>query len=661
MVAETIRVDKVDQRYIARCTFHQREIPKQAGFRWDPADKVWWTNKPEVAARLASPEKQEELVRESEEKFKIRTQAIEASRAANVVDIHIPAPKGLEYLPYQKAGIARALTLPAVLFADEMGLGKTIQAIGVINTDETLKRVLVICPASLKLNWRNEMRRWLIKPKDLIVGHSQECPTEWAGGPNGIVLIINYDICHKHSVSLKAAKWDLVILDEAHYLKNPNAKRTIAVVGAAEKRGSNPEPAIPGIMARRRAALTGTPIPNEPIEAFPILHYLDPVEFKTPGGFKRKYCNGWTPQEVARRLRNLQDQLRATVMIRRLKADVLTELPAKRRAVIEVSDAGLESAVKIELDAWDQQQERLLALRAAVELAKASANPWDYKVAVDALKEAAAVAFTEISRIRHETAVATAPFVIDHVKSLIDQGEKLIVFAHHRDVLEKISKAFADVSVLVYGGMPIEQRQAAVERFQGDPACMVFVGGILAAGVGLTLTAAAHVVFAELDWVPGNVTQAEDRAHRIGQKEMVIVEHFVLEGSLAARMAHILVDKQEVIDRALDKVEASDEVPLPIAERERAASDGLTRAAIEKVAESLTWTQIEAIHQGLKLLAAMDGDRARTLNGMGFSKIDVAIGHSLAECNKLTPRQAALGQKLCNKYRRQLPEEMVSW
>jgi hypothetical protein len=201
-------------------------------------------------------------------------------------------------------------------------------------------------------------------------------------------------------------------------------------------------------------------------------------------------------------------------------------------------------------------------------------------------------------------------------------------------------------------------RDAAVTRFQTDPACMLFVGGIHAAGVGLTLTASAHVVFAELDWVPGNVTQAEDRTHRIGQTNAVLVQHLVLEGSLDARMVHILVDKQRVIDEALDKIHQAEPV-VPARDRKPAATESATRKSLDAEAERMTPERIAAIHQGLQILAGMC-DGAHELDGAGFSRLDVLIGHSLAEAGSLTPRQAALGAKLVNKYRRQLPADLLA-
>jgi hypothetical protein len=158
-----------------------------------------------------------------------------------------------------------------------------------------------------------------------------------------------------------------------------------------------------------------------------------------------------------------------------------------------------------------------------------------------------------------------------------------------------------------------------------------------------------------LDWVPGNVTQAEDRAHRIGQVNSVLVQHLVLAGSLDAKMARTLVEKQEVIGAALDDETAK--IPAtPI--KEKAASEGISPEKLEKESEAMTPERIAAIHRGIQMIAGMC-DGARELDGAGYSKLDAGIGHSLAHAATLSPRQAALGHKLVNRYRRQLPEGLV--
>jgi SWI/SNF-related matrix-associated actin-dependent regulator 1 of chromatin subfamily A len=653
-----MKVEHKGSRYIACSSYAEREIPKAAGFRWDGVNKYWWTSDPAIAAKLGSEEAIATALVEQKAREVKKEEAVSASRAATS-DVELPCPEGLAYLPYQRAGIATALNRPNVLFGDEMGLGKTIQAIGVINADESIKTVLVICPAGLRLNWKREMAKWFTRDMPAVIVSSTSWPEGFA------VSIINYDILAKHEKRLHETNWDCVIVDESHYCKNPKAKRTIAVVGRDKSRN---EEALPGIQARRRIMLTGTPIPNRPIEGQPLFHWLAPDEY----GFKffpyaKRYAAayqnsyGWD-FSGASNLDELQRKLRSTIMIRRLKADVLTELPAKRRQVVEIPANGDAKVVEAEVRAYTASEERIDALRVAVELAKA-ADATSYQNAVDQLRDAVQAAFTEMAALRHATALAKVPRVVEHIlDSLAEEGHKIVVFSWHRDVIAAICEALSQEkieAVSVTGDTPMQARQNAVDRFQSAPECRVFVGNIQAAGVGITLTAASHVIFAELDWVPGNITQAEDRCHRIGQRNSVLVQHIVLDGSIDARMAKTLIEKQAVLDAALDR-----ETPEPVAPvtpaREKAATESLTRSKLDDVAAKLTPEQISAIHEGLRILAAVDRDHAATLNGVGYSKIDSGIGHSLAERLSLTPRQAALGQKIVHRYRRQLGTDLIA-
>jgi SWI/SNF-related matrix-associated actin-dependent regulator 1 of chromatin subfamily A len=533
-------------------------------------------------------------------------------------------------------------------------LGKTIQVIGLINADPSIQRILIICPATLRRNWERELRKWLVNP--LTIWHASPSGNWHAEAFN--ITIINYDILTKRSDVLRGTEWDLVVCDEAHYLKNPEAKRTVAVVGKEKKGVYEVEP----IRAKRRIMLTGTPIPNRPIEGWPIFRYLDPAEFNNFWGYAKRYCGavqghyGWDLSGSSN-LGELQRKLRGSIMIRRLKADVLTELPAKRRSVIEISANGASSIVAAESQAWDAYESRVQALRVAAELSKAESEE-SYAAAVAALKEAASIAFSEMSQIRHDTAVAKIPYIIEHLRNAIADGSKVVCFAHHHDVIEALQNEFGTEAVSLYGETKMDARQYAVDRFQSDAGVKVFIGGILAAGVGITLTAASHVVFAELDWVPGNVTQAEDRCHRIGQRDMVLCEHLVFEGSIDCRMAHVLVEKQSVIADALDNTDTVI-VPVVTPSRDQAATETTTREKIAEEAATMTASRREAIHRALGMLADMDYDMARDRNGYGFSKLDCEIGHSLAQCARLSPKQAALGARLVNKYRRQLPEALV--
>jgi len=556
----------------------------------------------------------------------------ELSRATDA-NLSVDSPKGLEYLPYQKAGIAFALNKTGTLLGDEMGLGKTIETIGVINSSEKQK-VLIICPASLRLNWRKELEKWLVLPYTIGVVNRSKYPE------NVDIVIINYDVVRKHHEVLTSQVWDILIIDEVHYLKHQTAQRTKYIFGA--KKTKTGKAAINGIQANKRIYLTGTPITNRPIELYPVLHSLDSKEWPSYWTYAQRYCGatnngyGWDFNGSSN-LEELQDRLRSSLMIRRLKEDVLTELPAKRRQIIEIPPEGdARYLVKAEAEAWEKQE----TLKANVELAKAG-SPEEYAHAVSELRHDFAVYFSELSALRHDTAVAKIPYVLEHLHNI---DHKVVVFAHHKDVIYALKEDLGEAAVVLTGDTKMEDREIAVSRFQNDPSVQYFLGNIQAAGVGITLTAASHVVFAELDWVPGNISQAEDRCHRIGQDDAVLVQHLVLEGSLDALMAQTVIGKQRVIDKALD------------AEYQLNDDDYPTYREIEETAEYMEEDEISIIHAKLQQLALLDSDRATERNGMGFSMVDSNIGHSLAEAPFLTSKQAIIGQHLVHKYRRQLEE-----
>jgi SWI/SNF-related matrix-associated actin-dependent regulator 1 of chromatin subfamily A len=398
--------------------------------------------------------------------------------------------------------------------------------------------------------------------------------------------------------------------------------------------------------------LTGTPILNKPIEIYPLLSTLNPAEFGNFWAFAKRYCGatqtryGWD-FSGATNLPELQERMRAACMVRRLKKDVLTELPAKRRQIVTLATNGAANAVRKENEVMARHEQNLSDLRTDADLAHASGDKEAYEIAARKLQAASRVAFTEISATRHAVAVAKIPYVIEHVQSIMEEGcEKLILFAHHHDVVDALAAEFSGECVVLTGETPMDERQSAVERFQTDPNVRIFIGSITAAGVGLTLTAASTVVFAELDWTPANVSQAEDRAHRIGQTQSVLVQHLVLDGSLDARMAQVIVDKQNVADQALDN---ATELSMPVTPNET------PRPRRYPIA---TATQHDAAIRGIRALRTMcDGVVAR--DGMGFSGATARAGHSLAKLDKFTDGQVFLATKLCTIHRRQLPDDIL--
>jgi SWI/SNF-related matrix-associated actin-dependent regulator of chromatin subfamily A-like protein 1 len=461
----------------------------------------------------------------TEEGKEIAAQVL-ASRAKDS-RIILEAPEGKEYLPFQKAGIAYALGRSRVLIADEMGLGKTIESIGVINANKEIHDVLIVCPKSLAINWSNELSEWMVREFDSCV-YPPKTMLEFTRDVQ--VTICTYGQLKK----LPIIQWDLMIVDEAQYCMNEESQRTKLVMSHSEK-------------TKRLLLLSGTPMGGRPIELWPLLKMLDGKVWNDFPLFGKKYCGAFRRSCVihkkpegcelhprncnrpwdysgASNLDDLQEKLRSTVMIRRLKKDVLEELPPKTRQVIVLENGD-------DPDDWD-------------------VNEGNYDEAIRKLK-ADKVAFTEWSEKRHKAALAKLPQCYEILHDALKNTDKIIVFAHHLDVIAALEHELIDYWPLKIVG-DTKERQTVVDCFQSASLHRVFIGSITAAGVGLTLTAAQTVIFIELPLTPKELTQAEDRAHRKGQKGNVLVQHIVTNGTIDARIAKILVKKQGIADRALD-------------------------------------------------------------------------------------------------------------
>ena len=510
------------------------------------AGRRYWSPRVESATRLRSHcnEKALQVMREHLDKL-ARSRAVDAC-------IDVPCPPGLAYKPYQKAGISYALQHKDTLIADDMGLGKTITSLGFVNKlRDVAKTVLVVGPANLAFNWKNEASQWLTDDWQIFIPKtgSDEIPTT----SGRILVITSYEkiSCKKITPFGKSLQriWDIAIFDEAHALKNPESQRSLAVLG---KRGLLQR-------AHRSLFLTGTPMENFPREIWPVAAALCPAKFGDWWTFAKRYCglhqedrNGvvaWV-STGGTNLGELQQRLRATFMIRRLKADVLKELPPKRRQLVVLGDQEIDWSAHPEFRRWKESYERAWEVAMArVEAAKTST---EYRSAIKSLDAVTGVAFTETSELRHKTALAKLPMCLRYLDELLaSTTDNVVVFAHHNDVLEQMKAHFGDAAVLLYGETPMKDRGEIVRRFQAGEK-RIFLGGLKAAGVGINLFRASIAVFVEGDWVPATMTQAEDRLCRIGQKKMVHVIHLALNFTLDVNMSRKVIAKQNMIDKALD-------------------------------------------------------------------------------------------------------------
>lgn len=605
--------DRIDGVFTTRlpdgksgCTFDERLIFKRNGWVFDKTTKGWTTANEDKARDLG--EYALGAARDFLENAEALAQAVVAASWAEDTDADFPAPEGLTYMPFQRAGIEYCVQRHKTLIADPPGLGKTIQAIGVHNVISA-KTALVVCPASLKINWKREWEKWdvhgrtvgiaeSVTKREHIIGEDGEKLRDEKGRlvykvttehywPDTDVVIINYDMLDPFDDKIKAKTWDLLVCDECHLLKTADALRTQCVLGghrpAKRKNGKKIRDAktYEAIEAVRMLFLTGTPILSRPIELWNLIRACDPKGLgESWEAYAYTYCgaeDGYFGVDAsgATNLEELSRILRERFMIRRDKRAVLKELPDKTREPIILPQDKLEAPVKREknrVEAALSQYEALLGIsdddnpfryikmmeglsdRIAEALALQDSETPDMDLAVKTLSAPDQLLFTEMSAAREEVALAKVGMVADHIIKLVNSDEPVIAFAYHKSVIDELRKRLEKQGLrvaVITGSVSTKKRQAAVDGFQaGD--YDVILGNILAMGVGWTLTRARFVVFAELDWVPALMEQAEDRAWRHGQINAVIAQYLLVDGSIEAYMAMAILEKMEIILRALD-------------------------------------------------------------------------------------------------------------
>ena len=492
-----IQLTQHNHVFLAKFKFstETKDIVKECGFKFNRDTKDWWTDDLKCALALAEEtgdKMRDSIFQQLENKKWQDNQAYQISDAKyppstwydgfveNTIDLEWPDE--LTYMPYQIAFLEwwKQRTrngYKCLLEASEMGIGKTVETVMIMNILKNPNpRYLIICPAGLKINWEREIRKWSVRNISV-----QRIDGEKSIDPSKLnqtnTSIINYDILPKHRETVDKIKWDLIVCDEAHYLKSPKAKRSQAVLGGGEFKP----------LEGRKLFLTGTPLINRPAELWSLVKACDPNGLGSHWHrFHERYCDGhknrWGGWDLtgARHLDELQVKLRSSFMMRR------------------------------------------------------------------------------------RTGVCKIPYVAEHVLNVQDSRGKTVVFAHHVDVIDGLMSKFEEENlnpVRFSGTNTSQQKQASVDSFQYDANCRVIVLNIEAGGVGITLTGTedagfcTSVVFAELDWRPASMDQAERRVARLGADDKashVLVHHVVLDGSLDATMSNKLIHKQKVIDQAIN-------------------------------------------------------------------------------------------------------------
>lgn len=427
---------------------------------------------------------------------------------------------------HQVAGVAFLLGRQRAILADDMGLGKTRQSVLAMRQARPEGPYLVVCPAAVKTNWVREIERVLPAASVAIVGPAAAPAPGYSGW-----VVINYDILAKHSLAAHA--WSGLVFDEAHYLKNYRSQRhrlSLDLVKAVS------DEAVVHL-------LTGTPLTSRPRDLFPLLQLVRHALGRSFVSFAKRYCDGYKGDygwvaDGASNIEELTVQLHG-IMLRRTKAEVL-DLPPKIRNWLDVEVA---SRVAHEMSEVVMELLHTISRRGQAELAgeteaeRRSRQGW---------------IMGQLTTARNRLAIAKVRSTIPFVENALEQGEKVLVFSCFLAPVNTLRKHFGQKAVAITGEVPASARQSLADRFQQDDSVQVLAAQITAGGVGLNLTAARQVVFNDLDWVPINHWQAEDRAYRIGQRQAVNVTYMVGSGTIDEFVRTVLETKSARIDQLVE-------------------------------------------------------------------------------------------------------------
>jgi SWI/SNF-related matrix-associated actin-dependent regulator 1 of chromatin subfamily A len=485
----------------------------------------------------------EKLLCESDKAFHIWGKVLEHENnsafwlpKAAVVQPEKKLNRVIDYSPYdsrppmdhQKIAIEKLLANDKFILADDMGLGKTTSAV-IASLESGAKKVLIVCPASLKINWQREIGNYSDKKVLIVEGR------KW--GSTFDYYIINYDIIKNYHTTDKSedsddykllvnAKFDLAIVDEAHYISNATANRTRLLNDVLDQ--------IPKVWL-----LTGTPMTSRPINYFNLLKIVESPLTLNWQSYVRRYCKGYQFNVGNRKVWNTSgasnlDELRErtkNIVLRRMKTDIL-DLPEK-----------IVTPVFVELSSkmYDEELEEF------TRITNDKKND-----------ETISVTLNRLMKIRQLIAYEKIPYTCELIDKCIEQGKKVIVLTNFTMSLDMIHEKYKKNSVTLDGRMNKDKRQENVDRFQTDDKIKVFIGNIKAAGVGITLTAAEVVIMNDLSFVPADHSQGEDRAYRYGQKNSVLVYYPVFENTVEKIIYNILQKKKNVIDQVMGDGEYSE-------------------------------------------------------------------------------------------------------
>ena len=430
-------------------------------------------------------------------------------------------------LGHQKEAIEKLLKNDKFILADDMGLGKTTSTI-IASLESGAKRVLIICPASLKINWEREIRNYTEKSIYICEGKKYE---------EADYVITNYDILknfhdpkEKDNSLILKTNFDLVIIDEAHYVSNAQAQRTKIIMDLTKN-------------IKKLWLLTGTPMTSRPMNYYNILKLIDSPVSQNWMAYAIRYCAGYQFRVGNKKVWNVTgasnlEELRERTsrqILRRLKTDVL-DLPEKiiTPVYLRLKSRLYEGLMGEYYDWYNNRQDESKSL---------------------------SIQFTKLTKVRQVIAEEKIPTTIELAENIIEQGKKVIIFSNFTDPIKKIYEHFGKSAVYLDGSTSKVGRQDAVDKFQTNDKIKVFCGNLKAAGVGLTLTEGEAVIMNDLSFVPAEHAQAEDRAYRYGQKNNVSIFYPLFENTIEGVIYDILIKKKQIIGTVMgDSDESSADI-----------------------------------------------------------------------------------------------------
>ena len=521
-----------------------RAVKRIPGITWDKKTASWeapLSSLSECAdwAKQFDIEVSEDTQMQISEITETRSKLIEQSRQTDA-DLEVA---GLPLLPYQRAGVKYAAEARRCFIADDMGLGKTLQAIATLEYVWDSYPAVVVCPPTLVLNWKNEYNKWLPGKNVVTVKNRSEFPD---GAYD--VVVIGYSNINAWANKLQNHR--SYVFDESHYCKSADAQRTKAAIKMAKSAPKD------GIVL----CLTGTPVTNRPAEYAPQLDMLGKLaDFGGKWGFYRRYCAAFRDRfgqwniSGNSNLEELNDRLRGNCYIRRTKDQVLEELPPVRHntILIEGTDAGLKEYRKAENDIVKYLMER--ARQIAEELGQ-SPNSAAVRAKMKAERNEHLI---RIGVLRKLAAKAKMPAVIEWVDGRIEAGQKVVIAAHHREIVDELAQKYGNIKI--QGGMDVNDVEANKKMFQEKSVTEspVIVLSIQAAKTGHTLTASQDVLFVELPWTPSDVDQTYSRCHRLGQKGSVTATYLLCQGTVDEQIYDVIEQKRGVVNAATEGIEVS--------------------------------------------------------------------------------------------------------